>query len=122
MSRRKRHLLNGSVEVFLKAFDRRGVLIGVLIDDLCCAHLGNIGIRLVEHRTNLWIQLIDDFHPKPFFTMLRLFCTALALLGMLLQILKQNEAEYKRILNGNKETWENVFSQLEETFETNIFV
>jgi hypothetical protein len=54
--------------------------------------------------------------------MLRLFCTAIAVLGMLLQILKQNEGEYKRILNGIKETWKNVFSQLEETFETNIFI
>jgi len=32
--------------------------------------------------------------PKPFFTMLRLFCTAIALLGMLLQVLKQNAGEY----------------------------
>jgi hypothetical protein len=43
-------------------------------------------------------------------------------LGLLLQILKQNEAEYKRILNGIKETWKNIFSQLEETFETSIFI
>jgi hypothetical protein len=54
--------------------------------------------------------------------MLRLFFTAIALLGMLLQILKQNEGEYKRILDGIEETWKNVFSQLGEIFETNIFV
>jgi hypothetical protein len=41
---------------------------------------------------------------------------------MLLQILKQNEGEYKRILNGIKETWKNIFSQLEEIFEVNVFV
>jgi hypothetical protein len=39
-----------------------------------------------------------------------------------IQILRQNEGEYKRILNGIKETWENVFSPMDETFETNIFL
>jgi hypothetical protein len=83
-------------------------------------HIENNGFKRLSHHTATKRFYFKD--PKPFFTMLRLFCTAIALLAMLLQILNQNEEEYKRILNGIKQTWKNVFSQLEETFETNIFV
>lgn len=54
-------MLDAGVEILLKAFDHRRILVGILIDDLRCTHLGNLRIRLVEHRTNLWIQLVDDF-------------------------------------------------------------
>ena len=83
-------------------------------------HIENNGFKRLSHHTATKRFYFKD--PKPFFTMLRLFCTAIALLGMLLQILKQNDGEYKRMLNGIKETWKNVFSQLEETFETNTFI
>jgi hypothetical protein len=83
-------------------------------------HIENNGFKRLSHHTDTKRFYFKD--PKPFFTMLRLFCTAIALLGILLQILKQNEGEYKRILNGIKETWKNAFSQLEETLETNIFI
>jgi hypothetical protein len=83
-------------------------------------HIENNGFKRLSHHTATKRFYFKD--PQPFFTMLRLFCTAIALLWMLLQILKQNEGEYKRILNGIKETWKNVFSQLEETFETSIFI
>jgi len=83
-------------------------------------HIENNGFKRLSHHTATKRFYFKD--PKPFFTMLRLFCTAIAVLGMLLQILRQNESEYKRILNGIKETWKNVFSQLEEIFETNIFI
>ena len=83
-------------------------------------HIENNGFKRLSHHTATKRFYFKD--PKPFFTMLRLFCTAIALLGILLQILRQNEQNYKRILNGIKETWKNVFSQLEETFEINIFV
>ena len=83
-------------------------------------HIENNGFKRLSHHTATKRFYFKD--PKPFFTMLQLFCTAIALLGMLLQILKQNEGEYKRILNGIKETWKNIFSQLEETFETSIFI
>jgi len=82
-------------------------------------HIENNGFKRLSHHTATKRFYFKD--PKPFFTMLRLFCTAIALLGMLLQILKQNAGEYKRILNGINETWKNIFSQSEETFETNIF-
>jgi hypothetical protein len=83
-------------------------------------HIENNGFKRLSHHTATKRFYFKD--PKPFFTMLRLFCTAIALLAMLLQILKQNEAEYKRILNGIKATWKNIFSQLEEILEINIFV
>ena len=83
-------------------------------------HIENNGFKRLSHHTATKRFYFKD--PKPFFTMLRLFCTAIALLGILLQILKRNKPEYKRILNGIKETWQNVFSQLEESFETNIFI
>jgi hypothetical protein len=83
-------------------------------------HIENNGFKRLSHHTATKRFYFKD--PKPFFTMLRLFCTAIALLAILLQILRQNDAEYKRILNGIKETWKNVFSQVEEIFEINIFV
>jgi hypothetical protein len=83
-------------------------------------HIENNDFKRLSHHTATKRFYFKD--PKPFFTMLRLFCTAIALLGILLQILKQNAGEYKRILNGIKETWKNVFSQLEETFQPNIFI
>ena len=83
-------------------------------------HIENNGFKRLSHHTATKRFYFKD--PKPFFTLLRLFCTAIALLAILLQILKQNEGEYKRILNGIKETWKNVFSQLEEILETNIFI
>jgi hypothetical protein len=83
-------------------------------------HIENNAFKRLSHHTATKRFYFKD--PKPFFTMLRLFCTAIALLAMLLQILKQNDAEYKSILNGIKQTWKNVFSQLEESLETNLFV
>jgi hypothetical protein len=41
---------------------------------------------------------------------------------MLLQILRQNESDKERILNGLQETWKYVFSQLGKIFEINISV
>ena len=83
-------------------------------------HIENNAFKRLSHHTAT--KRFYFKNPKPFFTILRLFCTAIALLGILLQILKRNEKDFKRILNGIKETWKNVFSQLGETFETNIFV
>jgi hypothetical protein len=46
MSRRKRHVLDARIEVFLKAFDRRRILVGILIDDLRRVHLRNLCITI----------------------------------------------------------------------------
>ncbi len=52
-------MLNTGFEVILKTFDRRGILLGIFIDDLPRIQLGNLCIRLVEHRANPRIQLIN---------------------------------------------------------------
>ena len=57
----------------------------------------------------------------PFFNLLRLFFAAIAAYDILLYILKRNEKEFKALLNGIKPTWKNIFSQIAETFEENVF-
>ena len=52
-------------------------------------HIENNNFKRLSHHTATKRFYFKD--PKPFFTMLRLFCTAIALLGILLQILKRNE-------------------------------
>ncbi len=54
--------------------------------------------------------------PKRFFNLLRLYCAAVALLDMLMAILQRADEQFKRIRNGIKATWSNVFSQLAESF------
>ena len=44
-----------------------------------------------------------------------LFCSAQAVFHMLILILNRDAEQFKRILNGIKPTWSNIFSQLEET-------
>jgi hypothetical protein len=53
--------------------------------------------------------------------MLHLFCTAIALLDILLHILRHNGLLFKSLLQGIKQTWRNVFSRLEQVLEPNIF-
>ena len=59
---------------------------------------------------------------KPFFNMLKLFCAAIALFDILFNILQQDKEFFKSILDGIKLTWKNIFSQIEETLEPNIFI
>ena len=53
--------------------------------------------------------------------MLRLFCAAIALLDILLYILRRNGLLFKSLLQGIKQTWKNVFSQLDPFLQANIF-
>ena len=82
-------------------------------------HIENNGFKRLSHHTGT--KRFYFRHPKPFFTLLRLFCAAIALLGILIQILMREAHLFKRILAGIKPTWKNIFSQLEETLEANIF-
>jgi len=60
--------------------------------------------------------------PRRFYCLLRLFCAAVALFDMLIAILQRADEQFKRILNGVKRTWNNVFSQLAETFSEGMLV
>jgi hypothetical protein len=50
--------------------------------------------------------------PRPFFTMLRLFCMALAVFDAFFAILHRNEAASKTLMQGCKFTWKSAFSQM----------
>jgi hypothetical protein len=54
--------------------------------------------------------------PTRFYSLLRLFCAAVALFDMLIAILQREQKQFKRILDGIKATWNNIFSQLAENF------
>jgi hypothetical protein len=54
--------------------------------------------------------------PTRFYSLLRLFCAAVALFDMLIAILQREQEQFKRILDGIKTTWNNIFSQLAENF------
>lgn len=83
-------------------------------------HIENNGFKRLSHHAGTKRFYFKD--PKPFFTMLRIFCAAISLLGILLQILKRKALLFKKVLSGIKPTWKNIFSQLEETLESNIFI
>ena len=59
--------------------------------------------------------------PRPFYTMLRLFCAALAAFDAFICIVKQREKEFKRLLDGAKSTWKNIFSLLQDQLEEGVF-
>lgn len=82
-------------------------------------HIENNAFKRLSHHTGTKRFYFKD--PKPFFTMLKLLCAAIALLGILLQILKQNTRLCKRILAGIKPTWKNIFSQMEEILQPGVF-
>jgi len=82
-------------------------------------HIENNAFKRLSHHAGTKNFYFKD--PKPFFSMLNLLCVAIALLGILLQILKRNAQLFKSILAGIKPTWRNIFSQLEETLQPGIF-
>ncbi len=54
--------------------------------------------------------------PKRFYALLHLFCAAVALFDMLIAILQRERQQFKRLMDGIKLTWNNIFSQLAEQF------
>ncbi len=82
-------------------------------------HIENNLFKRLSHHTGTKRFYFKD--PKAFFTMLRLFCAAIALLDILLYILRRNGLLFKSLLQGIKQTWKNVFSQLDPFLQANIF-
>jgi hypothetical protein len=58
--------------------------------------------------------------PKRFYALLRLFCTAVALFDMLIAVAQRGHYQLKRILNGSKFTWNNLFRQPAESFPEGV--
>ncbi len=58
--------------------------------------------------------------PRRFYSLLRLFCAAVALFDMLIAILQRAEEQFKGVLDGIKATWNNIFSQLAENFSEGL--
>ena len=83
-------------------------------------HIENNVFKRLSHLTGTKRFYFKD--SKSFFNMLKLFCAAIALLDILIHILQQDEEYFKSILDGIKSTWKNIFSQIEETLEPDIFI
>lgn len=82
-------------------------------------HVENNVFKRISHLSGTKRFYFKD--SMPFFNLLRLFFAAIAAYDILLYILKRNEKEFKALLNGIKPTWKNIFSQIAETFEENVF-
>jgi hypothetical protein len=82
-------------------------------------HIENNLFKRLSHHTGTKRFYFKD--PKAFFSMLRLFCAAIALLDILLYILRRNALLFKSLLQGIKQTWRNMFSRLEQALQPNIF-
>jgi len=65
--------------------------------------------RLSHHAGTKTVYFKD---PRPFFSMLRLFCLALAIFDSFFTILHRNEAASKALMQGCKFTWKSAFSQM----------
>jgi len=83
-------------------------------------HIENNVFKRLSHLTGTKRFYFKD--SKPFFNMLKLFCAAIALFDILFNILQQDKEFFKSILDGIKLTWKNIFSQIEETLEPDIFI
>jgi len=82
-------------------------------------HVENNVFKRISHLSGTKRFYFKD--SMPFFNLLRFFFAAIAAYDILLYILKRNEKEFKALLNGIKPTWKNIFSQIAETFEENVF-
>jgi hypothetical protein len=59
--------------------------------------------------------------PRPFFNLLHIFFATVAVFDAIIYILRRDEELFKYLLDGIKPTWRNIFSQLKEGFNYNIF-
>ena len=82
-------------------------------------HVENNVFKRISHLSGSKRFYFKD--SAPFFSLLRIFFAALAAYDILLYILQRNEDEFKELLNGIKPTWRNIFSQIAESFEENVF-
>ena len=58
---------------------------------------------------------------RQFYTLLRIFCAALAAFDAYICSLRNSGQEIKRLLDGMKPTWKNIFSRLRDQLENAAF-
>jgi hypothetical protein len=82
-------------------------------------HIENNVFKRISHLTGTKRFYFKD--PRPFYSMLRLLFAALAAFDALISILRQQEREFKRLMNGAKTTWKMIFALLQDQLEEASF-
>jgi hypothetical protein len=82
-------------------------------------HIENNVFKRLSHLVGTKTFYFRD--PKPFYNLLRLLCLALAIYDILIYSLQSSPKFFKKIRNGIKPTWKNIFSQLDELLYDGIF-
>ena len=82
-------------------------------------HIENNVFKRISHLAGTKRFYFKD--PRRFYSMLRLFCAALATFDAYICIMRNSEREFKRLMDGAKETWENIFSRLQDQLEDAAF-
>ena len=83
-------------------------------------HIENHVFKRISHLAGTKRFYFKD--PRPFFTMLRLLFAALAAFDAYICSMKRHEAEFKRLLDGAKPTWKNIFSRIQDQMEAAAFI
>jgi hypothetical protein len=83
-------------------------------------HIENHVFKRLSHLVGTKRFYFKD--PRPFFTLLRLFCAALAAFDAYICIVKQTPREFKRLCRGIKPTWKSIFSRLRDQLEDAAFI
>ena len=66
-------------------------------------------------------MLLPCKNDKAFFNLLRILSASIAVFDAFINIMSRKKETFKRILDGIKPTWKNIFSQVEEYLGANIF-
>ena len=82
-------------------------------------HIENNVFKRISHLAGTKRFYFKD--PRRFYSMLRLFCAALAAFDAYICIMRNSEREFKRFLDGAKHTWENIFLKLQDQLEAGAF-
>jgi len=82
-------------------------------------HIENNVFKRISHLTGTKRFYFKD--PRRFYSMLRLLFAALAAFDAYICIMRQSEREFKRFVDGTKETWKNIFSRLADQLEDAAF-
>jgi hypothetical protein len=82
-------------------------------------HIENNVFKRLSHLVGTKTFYFRD--PEPFFNLIRILCLALAVCDILIFSLQSSPHFFKKILNGIKPTWKNIFSQLDELLFDGIF-
>jgi hypothetical protein len=82
-------------------------------------HIENNVFKRISHLAGTKRFYFKD--PRRFYAMLRLFCAALAALDAYIYMLRHSPRDFKRLLNGIKPTWKNIFSRLADQLEDAVF-